>query len=156
MISPRPPEWNLTVDDLFREMKEGKRASIGQQETDWARDYEVSLIPENYRFPKTGDLYEVVKALEVTFLTHWSAPYTGGGEGMLVPGDRIWLPDQLNEKASSAYAEPVDYPELEQRFVSVSDRTDFNYSGFSIIVKTVDLNEKFKLVETGFKKRRIE
>ena len=82
---PRPSTWCKTMDDLFREMKEGKRKSIGQPEIGWARDYTKSLIPPEARFPQKGDVYKVKKDLEVTFMTSWAAPFTGGGETTINP-----------------------------------------------------------------------
>ncbi len=37
-----------------------------------------------------------------------------------------------------------------------SDRTADKYGGVYFIVKTVDLNEKYKLVDTGFKKEKYK
>ena len=153
---PRPADWNLTIDDLLTEMKEGKRKSIGQPELDWAREYQISIIPESYRFPRQGDLYESIVDQEVDFLTAWSAPFTGGGRGTLLKGEKIWIPEETDEKCTGTYADPVDYSRLEQRIVSESDRTAEKYGGFYFFINTVDLNEKFKLVDTGFKKERYK
>ncbi len=44
MSKPAPRGWNKTIDDLFEEMKQGKRLMmVGGDECDWARDYERSL-----------------------------------------------------------------------------------------------------------------
>jgi hypothetical protein len=40
-----PDDWNLTLDDLFQEINEGKRKSIEPQEGAWTKEYERSLIP---------------------------------------------------------------------------------------------------------------
>jgi len=153
---PRPADWKLTIDDLMTEMTEGKRNGIGQPDLDWAREYEISIIPEGYRFPKTGDVYESIVDQEVEFMTAWAAPFTGGGQGMLLKGERIWIPEEEEEKCVGTYADPVDYSKLEQRMVVATDRTVDKYAGFYLFVKTVVLNEKFKLVDTGFKKERYK
>jgi len=136
-------------------MKEGKRDLIGQQEAEWAKDYEVSLIPAHYRFPKTGDLYEAKIDQEISFITLWSAPFTGGGSGIIRAGERIWILSETNEKTAGTYAEAENYKAIEQRMVSDSDRAAISYNGFSLVVKTIDLNEKFRLIETGFSKKRF-
>src|SRR6266480_3217633 len=88
--SPRPPDWNLTIDDLIAEMKAGKRGSVGQPELDWAREYERSLIPEGIRFPQKGDVYESLKDQTVSYLIAWHGPFTTGGEAPLLKGERVW------------------------------------------------------------------
>jgi hypothetical protein len=153
---PRPDDWKLTIDDLMREMKEGKRKLVEQPYIDWAREYEISVIPKNYRFPKTGDLYESLTDQEIDFMTAWAAPFTGGGTGKILKGEKIWIPEQTDEKCTGTYADPVDYALLEQRMVSETDRSADKYGGFYFFIKTVDLNEKFKLVDTGFKKERYK
>lgn len=154
-IPPRPADWKSTIDDLMIEMKEGKRNGIGQPDLEWAREYEISLIPEGYRFPKTGDVYESIADQEVEFMTAWAAPFTGGGQGTILKGERIWIPEE-EEKCIGTYADPVDYSKLEQRMVVATGSTGDKYAGFYLFVKTVVLNEKFKLVDIGFKKERYQ
>ena len=90
MIMTRPKDWKLTIADLLNEMSEGKRKNCGQQELEWAREYERSLIPSNYRFPLKGDLYESNIDQMIEFLTSWEAPFTGSGKSMLYKGEKIW------------------------------------------------------------------
>jgi hypothetical protein len=150
---PRPENWNKTISDLMQEMKDGKRHEVGQPETDWAREYERSLIPENYRYPKEGDLYESKFDQEIEFLTSWSAPFTGGGNGTLYKGEQIWIySGPLEEKPIGSYALPVKYTELEKRMVSESDRNTPNYGNFYLHFDTKTLNENFNLTKTEFKK----
>ncbi len=149
----RPENWNKTISDLMQEMKEGKRHEVGQPEIDWAREYERDLIPENYRFPKEGDLYESKLDQEIEFLTAWSAPFTGGGNGTLFKGEQIWINSgPLEEKPIGSYALPVKYTELEKRMVSESDRNTPNYGNFYFHFDTKTLNENFNLIKIGFKK----
>ncbi len=70
----RPADWHWTISDLMQEMKAGKREQIGQQELNWAKEYERSLIPEGTRFPAKGDVYEALHDQTVTFVTAWAAP----------------------------------------------------------------------------------
>jgi hypothetical protein len=153
-IHPRPAGWNRTISDLMAEMKEGKRASVGQPEIDWARDYERSLIPQGMRFPRKGDLYEALEDMKVDFLTAWSAPFTGGGTGLLRKGERVYLDSEPSDpKSIGSYAVAIDYEALEERIVPASDRTAERYNGFYFYFKTVDLNQKFRLVETDYEKK---
>lgn len=150
-LPPRPAEWNLTIDDLMAEMKAGKRPSAGWPETEWAREYERSLLPEGVRFPRQGDVYEALCDLTVSYLTAWAAPYTGGGEAQLLKGERVWIESAPNDRqAIGSYALPVDYDKLEARMVPEGERKSAKYGGFYFYFSTRDLNEKFRLVETGY------
>jgi hypothetical protein len=152
-IPPRPKDWSLTISDLMKEMKDGKRAQVGQPELEWAREYQRSLIPKDYRFPKRGDLYESKFDQIIEFLTEWQAPYTGSGESTLFKGEKIWISSNpSDDKPIRTYALPVDYKELELRMVSATDRNAPKYGGFYLSIDTKDLNENFTLIRTGFSK----
>jgi len=38
-------------------------------------------------------------------MTAWAAPFTGGGQGTLLKGERIWIPEE-EEKCIGTYARP--------------------------------------------------
>ena len=144
---PAPIGWNKTITDLMAEIKAGVRAGMSGEEADWARDYERSLLPEGTRFPKEGDIYEVLEDMDATFLTSWSAPFTGSGTGHIRKGERFIAKDSPSqEKPIAVYLEAVDYSALEQRLVKEEDRTHEHYSGFYFCFKTADLNQKFRLI----------
>lgn len=148
---PMPPDWNLTLDDLFAEMKAGKRKSVGNPEAEWAKEYERNLIPEGTRFPHKGDLYASTCDQMVQYMTAWAAPYTGSGEALLMKGERIWIETEpLGAKPIGTYALPVDYKKLEERMVPQAERSSFKYGGFYFYFKTVDLEKNFTLLQTGF------
>jgi hypothetical protein len=151
-----PADWRLTISDLFDELKSGKRKEIKDPEMTWAREYERSLIPDNYRFPQKGDLYAASFDQEVDFLTSWSAPYTGGGTTTLFKDEQIWVDSNpIDEKPTGTYLIAVNYKDLENRIVSENDRNAFNYNGFYFHIDTKTLNEKFKLIKTGFAKEKF-
>lgn len=147
--STRPPDWNLTIDDLVEEMKAGKRRSI--EELRWAREYEQSLIPDDIRFPQKGDVYESLTDQTVRYLIGWRGPFTTGGEATLLKGERVWInSNATDEKPIGTYALPIEVEKLEERMVPKEDRENSKYDGFHFSLKTVELNENFKLVETGY------
>lgn len=151
-IPERPSDWKLTLDDLFAEMKAGKRKSVGNPEAEWARQYEQSLIPEGTRFPCRGDLYESKCDQHIEYMTAWAAPFTGGGSAVLLKGERIWLEnDPRDDKPLGTYALPVEYDKLEMRMVPQNERDNPKYGGFYFYLKTIDLKENFALIQTGFK-----
>ena len=139
------------MDDLFAEMKAGKRTHVGSPEMDWARNYERSLIPPDMRFPVKGDVYEALEDVEVRYLTTWAAPFTGGGKGILQKGERVFVNHESTDpKPIGVNVMAVDYALLECRLVPEAERKAPKYSGFHLSLKTVALNTKLKLVETGF------
>jgi hypothetical protein len=144
-----PPGWNKTLDDLFAELAAGDRDSIGSPEGDWARAYQLSLLPTDTRYPCEGDVYEATEDRPIDYMTSWAAPFTGGGEGRLRRGDRLQVTSiAVGERPISAYLQAVDYRGLEQRMVPQAEREARNYTGFYFSVQTRDLNEKFRLVVT--------
>ncbi|MBI4529254.1 MAG: hypothetical protein HY695_36105 [Deltaproteobacteria bacterium] len=89
MSNPPPPGWNKTIDDLFEEMKQGKRLFVGGDEGDWARDYERSLLPPGTVFPRGGQVWEVVDECDVQVDYIFAAPAGCGGNGGLRKGERV-------------------------------------------------------------------
>jgi hypothetical protein len=144
-IPPAPPGWNKTIQDLSNEAKK-IGSPVGSPEVDWARDYERSLIPVGTRFPKKGDVYEAAEDQQVSYLTGWSAPFTGGGMGTLMKGERVIVEHDLLPRPIAAYARPIDYAAMEERMVPESDRENKKYAGFYLSLKTVDLSRHFRLI----------
>ena len=142
-----PQGWNKTIADLVAEFRRGERLSVGSPESDWAWEYERSLIPPEMRFPREGDVYEVLEDMQVRYMTSWRAPFTGGGEGLLRKGDQLQVDQAPSEPDSiGAYVIALDYNELERRMVPEADRERPKYGGFYFHFKTVELNTKFRLV----------
>jgi hypothetical protein len=151
-----PAGWHLTISDLMDDLKNGQRKEIKDPEMTWAREYERSLIPPNYRFPQKGDLYGAKFDQEVDFLTSWSAPYTGGGVTKLFKDEQVWVDtNPSEEKPIGAYLLAVKYLEFEARIVSESDRNAFKYDSFCFHINTKTLNESFDLLKTGFEKEKF-
>jgi hypothetical protein len=143
---PAPPGWNKTIQDLSDEAKKAG-SPLGSPEVDWARDYERSLIPAGTRFPKKGDVYEATEDMQVSYLTSWSAPFTGGGTGTLKKGERVIMEhDMILPRPVAVYAKPIDYAAAEERMVPASDRANIKYAGFYLCLRTVDLARNFSLV----------
>ncbi len=120
---PAPPGWNKTIQDLSDEAKK-TGSVVGSPEVDWARDYECRLIPAGARFPKKGDVYEATENVQVSYLTSWSAPFTGGGTGTLMKGERVIVDqDIFLPRPVAVYAKPTDYATAEERIIPESDRS---------------------------------
>ncbi len=148
-IPPAPEGWNKTLADLDAEYRSGARRTFGSPETEWAIDYERSLLPADTRFPRAGDVYEALEDFEVGYLTSWDAPFTGGGEGKLRRGEQVAIRYVMHPQPIAVGAYPVNYREVETRVVPESERKAKGYGGFHFTVKTADLNTKFRLVREG-------
>jgi hypothetical protein len=146
-IPPAPPGWNKTIEDLLAEVRRGERKSVGSPELDWARQYMRSMIPEGTRYPRKGDVYEATADVEVRYITHWAAPFTGGGTGTLKAGERVRvIQDMWDPKPVGFYAQPINLADVEQRLVPLQQRADPKYSGFSLSLRTIELKDKFRLL----------
>jgi hypothetical protein len=144
--SPAPPGWKKTIKDLFDEARKTGSA-VGPPEIDWARDYERSLIPAGTRCPKKGDVYEATRDVEVSYLTSWSTPFTGGGSGTLKKGERVIIDHGPLPRPIAVNAKPINYARVEERMVPESDRSNKKYAGFHLVLKTMELSRDFKLVQ---------
>ncbi|UKN02014.1 hypothetical protein K6119_00600 [Paracrocinitomix mangrovi] len=153
----RPKGWNLTIADLMQELEIGERTEIKESESTWAREYEESLLSKSIRYPKKGDLYESICKQTITYMVAYMAPYTGGGEAELLPGEQIWITKEPSSNTPiSAYAAAVEYKKLEERMVEKDERKNPAYDGFYLSVKSEDLNHKFKLIQQNFSKSEFE
>ena len=56
--SSTPPRgWNRTIEDLTKEMNEGKRTFIGQPEIDWAREYNAFFWGRTFNWILRKEVY---------------------------------------------------------------------------------------------------
>ena len=150
-LSDRPVDWKKTTTDLYNEMHSGKRSLIPQKELEWAEDYQRSLIPSEYKFPKKGYVYESLEDQNVEIEIWYRAPGSGSDDSVLFKGEQVWIYYDTKEDAVEVCALPLEYDVLELRMVSKDFQDLSFYSGFSIVIKTTILNEKFKLVRKNYK-----
>jgi hypothetical protein len=153
-MSDRPKDWKKTGADLYDEMHSGKRSFIPQNEIEWAIDYERSLIPTEYKFPKIGYVYEALEDIDVEIEIWYRAPGSGGEDSKLFKGEKIWHYYDTKENEIEPYFQPIEYKELEERLVSKFSRELPFYSGYSIVIRTTTLNEKFKLIKTNYNPKK--
>lgn len=140
-IRERPADWCKTVDDLMTEKR-----TISGEELAWARSYEHDQLKMWARFPLDGEHYETVDSVDVDYLTHWQAPYTGGGKGKLIKGTRVRVVvDAVMPNPIGVYAYPLE-KKLESQMVPLEDRTSRKYGGFSLWIPIAQLNREFRLI----------
>jgi hypothetical protein len=127
-----PHTWRKTIDDLFAEMSAGKRSVISDEEYRLALAYERRQLPNDIRFPKVGDVYEAIADVEIAFLTHYRAPFTGGARTMFPRGERVRVSCVNGDRPIGVYCSPLRYHELHTRTVSEEERARPEYNGYSL------------------------
>ena len=117
------------------------------EEIGWSRTQEIRWYPsQEIGWVRSEEILQ--EDTRIKFLTHWRAPFTGGGESTLPKGTqvRVKIPDWIREPIG-VYADPIDVPRIERLLVSEDDRTNAKYGGFSLSISTADLNKQFRLVK---------
>lgn len=143
-----PAGWNKRLADLEPTDHGDGRPCITAEESEWAREYERGLLRPWARFPRDGEVYIAVGDFNVSFLTHWRAPFTGGGEGVLPGGTRIYV-HVSDPEPIAVYANAENATELEFALVPNEDRLAEKYTGYSLVISTEDLNRHFRLVKSA-------
>jgi hypothetical protein len=143
VVRQRPLDWNKTISDLMSEKR-----TIPAEEIEWARSYEQENLRKWARFPKDREEFEATKEVTIDFVTHWQAPFTGGGTGKLPMGTRVRVsvsgPDP---EPIGVYAAPLDCKRVEAELVPSADRLASKYAGFSLWISIEQLNKDFRRVE---------
>jgi hypothetical protein len=134
------------MEDLLAEMSAGKRSIITDEEGRLAVAFERRQLPRDVRFPKEGEVYEAVTDVVITFLTHYSAPFTGGARTVFPKGERVRVSCVNGERPIGVYCTPLRYDDLHVFIVTNEERTRPEYNGYSLSIKTVQLNREFRLV----------
>jgi hypothetical protein len=83
---------------------------------------------------RAGSRYRAREDLPVLYLTHWSAAFTGGGEGILPAGTAFKVALDPPTTATAASCDPEDYAALELLLVPEQIRDATNYSNFSLVI----------------------
>ncbi len=150
----KPEEWNKTFDDLYQEMREGKRDKIEQYERNWIYQNERSKILPGYRYPKKGDLYESKSDQKIEIITDFSMRYIGSGLGFvtILKGERIWIDEEpAKRKPLSVFARPYNYWEFQKNNIpDEMERLKLFGNIFYLSVETRILNESYVLVEENY------
>ena len=136
-----PFGWTRTTHDLSPDR------AWSVDELRWAHDYERSLLREWARFPKAGDVYVALQDIRVKYITHWRQPFSGSGSGTLRRGTRVRVDVfEFNPEPVSVHAEPLERLLVEKQLVDPRERTARGYNGFSLSIRTEELNRLFALL----------
>lgn len=134
-----------THKELNQELKDRTIESIGIEDINKADQLEIALLPKGIRFPENGDIYQAKSKVEINYLTHWRAPFTGGGKSQIPEGTQIRVISESGENVS-VLCIPIEESKIEKQIVSKKDRKSFDYDGFTLVIKTKTLNEDFELL----------
>ncbi len=145
-LPPAPPGWNKTMADLSAEMQRGERREIGWPESQWAVDYERSLLPPDTRYPRDGDIYEALQDMTVSCFISRAAPFTDAREGLLRQGEQVVVESAGSDRPITVYATPVHARAVQARMVPWWIRFMPGYAGMYFALDTRDLNTRFRLV----------
>jgi hypothetical protein len=137
-----------TFDEMYKELQEGKRKEITHSDTLKSVALQRALYPKNIRYPQTGDIYTCIEDAPISYMTHWMKPYTGGDKTIFPKDEKIKISDIKQQKPTSVYCQAIDADKIEKLLVPQSDREQYDYNGYSLVVDTIVLNKKFKLVES--------
>jgi O-acetyl-ADP-ribose deacetylase (regulator of RNase III) len=134
-----------TVDELFDDVKKGK--TVSGKAMDKARKLSKALMPTGLFYPKGGEVFEAIQDTQISYLTHFMAPYTGGDKTKILKGERVIVSKPNQQKQLSYYCYPIEANEIENRIIPLSDRDDPAYNGYSLSIDTKSLNRDFKQIE---------
>jgi hypothetical protein len=147
MKLPPVPKWNKTTDDI--DTADFLRRS---------QDYERSLLPPDLNFPRTGQIWEVVRDCEVNFMAWVPKTILPGGKARLQQGERIRILTLDDPKPIHVTFQPVRYHELHGSIVPQDIRSRPGYQYYVLSLRTAHtvcclgretgyFHEIFRLVE---------
>ncbi len=105
------------------------------------------LIPTGLSPQKGGEVFEAIKDVEINYLTHFMAPYTGGNKAKLLKGERVIIGKPNKDKPLGYYCYPINANEVEERIIPYSDKDSPLYNGFSLYIDTLSVNKDFKQIK---------
>jgi O-acetyl-ADP-ribose deacetylase (regulator of RNase III) len=135
-----------TFEELFLELKKGKRQTIESKTAENARKLEDALLPKGLIFPKGGEVYEALHDVEINYLTYFMAPYSGGDKAILPKGERVIIHTPKKQRPIGYYCTPINYGEIEKAIIPAATFDDPAYTDYSLSVKTLLLNKDFKQI----------
>lgn len=133
-----------TVNELSDEIKKGE--TVSRKAFKKAGKLSNALMPSGLFYPKGGEVFEAVQDVQISYLTHFMAPFTGGGKTKLLKGERIIVSKPNRKKPLTYYCYPIKDEEIENRVIPVLERNDPTYNGFSLSIDTQSLNIDFKQI----------
>lgn len=97
--------------------------------------------------PKDGEVFESLTNVDISYITSHFAPYTGGDKAVLKTGERVVVHGSRQNRPTSVYCTPLNYEDLEKDIVAKDEIDTPTYAGYTLYIKTSDLNNKFKKID---------
>jgi len=89
--------------------------------------------------PRRGDRYVVTAEFQAIMLTHWFAPFTGGGSRPIPVGLEFIVTVDPPAKATAVNGQPHPSDVWEKMLVDERERTAEKYGGYSVSIPLTDL-----------------
>ena len=105
-----------------------------------------AAISADLYYPKGGEIFEALVDVEISYLTHFLAPYTGGAKAMLLKGEQVIINPPSQEMPFSYRCDAVRSEDIEKCIIPRSDSESYKYDGYSLSIKTILLNTHFRIV----------
>ena len=140
-----------TYDEMYTELQDGRRKQISHRDVQKSAALERTFYPKGIRYPQSGDIYLCIKDAPISYMTHWMKPFTGGDKTVFPKDEQIKISDVKQSKPTSVYCRALNANKMEELLVPQSDREQYDYNGYSLVVDTVTLNNNFKLIGSDIK-----
>ena len=132
---------------LYSELTKDIMAGIILSAEEWqrTREFEKSLIPDDYVMPIEGAIYVCAEDCQADFEIFWNAAGSGGCEEISIPkGEEVKIGKIWEAKQVIIPAVPVDYSRMEQILVPAKERSTPKYGGFGYAIYTRNFIAKFR------------
>lgn len=141
---PRKP----TVEELIRDVAEGRRESVPWTELHNAVRREVAVRPKGLRLPRKGNRFRAIRDIEVHVGIWFHAPYSSSCRGVIPKGEILRLDyDPDPSETTGCTLAPERYDDLEEQLVDSAARSDGPYSGYTLSVSYVELDRDFEWLD---------
>ncbi len=92
---------------------------------------------------REGQIYEAREDAEVTCMTSWAAPFTGGHDRVFPKGERVTIASDPPDGATAVYCDPWRYEELHESMVPEGERKNRKYRGYYLCIELKVLEDQF-------------
>ena len=90
-------------------------------------------------WPREGARFRTKVSIDVSALTTWAVPFTGGDLRPLPANEDFVVLNPPAEGASAVACRPVRYDELHPHFVRYVDRSSPTYDGYYLVISLEQL-----------------
>jgi hypothetical protein len=95
---------------------------------------------------RKGKRLRVASECEVTILTHWRAPFTGGLKCVPKVGTILVVDSDQREGFPGFGCVPEDYKGFEAVYVPSEDRSNPKYDGYHIVALASEIGKSLELI----------